>query len=110
MSPLKTYSFARQAGGYAPPANSLNVGRRTRHLQARITNSSNNQNTNSHCFGGSDMQVALTALWLPILLSALAVYIASSLIWTVIQYHGSDWRKLPDEDAARSTLKGVNSD
>ncbi len=53
------------------------------------------------------MQVALTALWLPILLSTVAVYIASSLIWAVIQYHNSDWRKLPDEDAARAALKGV---
>ena len=53
------------------------------------------------------MQVALSALWLPILLSTVAVYIASSLIWAVIQYHNSDWRKLPDEEGARAALKGV---
>ena len=53
------------------------------------------------------MQVALTSLWLPILLSTVAVYIASSLIWAVIQYHNSDWRELPDEAEARSALKGV---
>lgn len=53
------------------------------------------------------MSVALSSLWLPILLSAIAVFIASSLIWAVLQYHNSDWRKLPDEEAARQALKGV---
>ncbi|HZD54392.1 MAG TPA: hypothetical protein VE175_15190 [Woeseiaceae bacterium] len=53
------------------------------------------------------MSVALSSLWLPILLSAVVVFIASSLIWTVIQYHNSDWHKLPDEEAARHALKGV---
>ncbi len=52
------------------------------------------------------MNVALTALWLPIILSAVAVFIVSSLIWAVIQYHNSDWQKLADEDAARSALSG----
>ncbi len=49
----------------------------------------------------------LLPLWLPILLSAVAVFIVSSLIWTVIQWHNSDWNKLPDEDRAREALKGV---
>lgn len=53
------------------------------------------------------MEVALTSLWLPILLSALAVFFASSLIWMVLQYHNADWQKLPDEEAARAALKGT---
>ena len=53
------------------------------------------------------MNVALTSLWLPILLSGIAVFFLSSLIWTVIQYHDGDWRQLPNEDAARTALKGV---
>ena len=53
------------------------------------------------------MNVSLTSLWLPILLSAVAVFIASSVIWMVVQYHNSEWRKLPDEEGARSVLKGV---
>lgn len=53
------------------------------------------------------MSVALTSLWLPILLSAIAVFIASALIWTVVQWHSGDWRKLPDEEAARRALSGV---
>jgi hypothetical protein len=53
------------------------------------------------------MSVPLAALWLPILLSGIAVFFVSSLIWTVIQYHSADWRKLPDEDDARSALRGT---
>ncbi len=53
------------------------------------------------------MQVALTSLWLPILLSAITVFVASSLIWMVVQYHNSDWKKLPDEEAVRAMLSGV---
>lgn len=53
------------------------------------------------------MIVQLTSLWLPILLSAIAVFIASSLIWTVVQYHNKDWHPLPNEEAARQALKGT---
>lgn len=53
------------------------------------------------------MNIAFTALWLPILLSGIAVFIVSSLIWAVIQYHNSDWQELPDEESARAALKGV---
>jgi len=53
------------------------------------------------------MNVALLSLWMPILLSAVAVFIASSLVWMVLQYHNSDWKKLPNEDAVSAALKGV---
>jgi hypothetical protein len=53
------------------------------------------------------MIVQLTSLWLPILLSAVAVFVASSLIWTVVQYHHKDWHPLPNEEAARQALKGT---
>jgi hypothetical protein len=53
------------------------------------------------------MSVALSSLWLPILLSAITVFVVSGLFWTVIQHHNSDWRKLPDEEIARQALKGV---
>jgi len=53
------------------------------------------------------MSVALGSLWLPIVVAAVLVFIASSLIWTVIGWHNSDWRKLPDEESARNALKGV---
>ncbi len=53
------------------------------------------------------MHVALVSLWLPIVLSAVAVFIASSLIWTVLQYHESDWQALADEEQARAALRGT---
>ena len=48
--------------------------------------------------------VTLPALWLPILLSAVAVFVASSLIHMVLKYHNTDLRGLPDEEAARRAL------
>jgi hypothetical protein len=53
------------------------------------------------------MNIALLSLWMPILLSAVAVFMASSLIWMVLQYHNSDWKKLPNEEATRAALKGL---
>lgn len=53
------------------------------------------------------MIVSLMSLWLPILLSAMAVFLISSLIWMVLQWHNRDWRELPDEDALRRALRGV---
>ena len=54
------------------------------------------------------MNVSLMALWLPILLSAVIVFIASSVVWMVLKYHDSEWKKLPDEEAARSALRGAS--
>lgn len=48
--------------------------------------------------------VALGALWLPILLAAVIVFIASALIWTALPIHKSDWRKLPDEESVIQAL------
>jgi hypothetical protein len=48
--------------------------------------------------------VTIGALWLPILLSAVAVWVASAIIWMVLPYHKSDYGKLPDEDAARQAI------
>lgn len=48
--------------------------------------------------------VALGLLWLPILVAAVLVFIASSLIWMVLQVHKNDWARLPDEDAFAETL------
>lgn len=41
--------------------------------------------------------VSLGALWLPMLLSAVAVFVASSIIHMVIGWHNNDYRKLPGE-------------
>lgn len=39
----------------------------------------------------------LAALWLPILLSGIAVFFASFLAWVVIGHHTPDWNEIPDE-------------
>lgn len=51
--------------------------------------------------------VPLAALWLPILLSAVIVFVASSIIHMALPIHKSDYKKLPDEEPARAALKGV---
>jgi len=53
------------------------------------------------------MNVSLISLWLPILVSAVVVFLASAAIWNFLRYHDSDWRKLPDEESARAALKGA---
>lgn len=52
--------------------------------------------------------VPMSALWLPILLSAVIVFIASSLMHMLLKYHQGDYRKLPDEDKIRTALRGAS--
>ena len=40
----------------------------------------------------------ITALWLPILLSAVIVFVASSLIHMLLPWHKSDYPRVPNED------------
>jgi hypothetical protein len=49
--------------------------------------------------------IPLTALWLPILLSAVIVFSASFIMHMVLAYHKSDYRKLPDEDRVADALR-----
>src|SRR5713101_7077650 len=51
--------------------------------------------------------VPLTAFWLPILLSAVIVFVASSIMHMVLPYHRSDYRALPDEDKLMTVLRGA---
>jgi hypothetical protein len=51
--------------------------------------------------------ISLTALWLPILLSAVIVFVASSIIHMVLKYHQSDYRQLPEEDKLLAALRPV---
>ncbi|HWZ98407.1 MAG TPA: hypothetical protein VN025_11655 [Candidatus Dormibacteraeota bacterium] len=52
--------------------------------------------------------VSLFALWLPILLAAVIVFIASSIIHMVLPYHKSSYRKLSDEDKVRAAIRASN--
>jgi len=47
----------------------------------------------------------LLALWLPILLSAVLVFVVSSLIHMVTPWHKSDYAKLPNEDRVMDALR-----
>lgn len=52
--------------------------------------------------------VSLGALWLPILLSAVLVFVLSSIIHMVLGYHNSDYTRLPNEDAVRDAIRSGN--
>jgi len=47
----------------------------------------------------------LAALWLPILLSSVIVFVVSSLIHMVTPWHKSDYPKLPNEDKVMDTIR-----
>lgn len=53
--------------------------------------------------------VELTALWLPIVLSAVFVFVASSILHMALPYHRSDYDKLPNEDAVLDALRAQNA-
>lgn len=47
----------------------------------------------------------LNALWLPILLSAVIVFVVSSIIHTVLPWHKNDYAKIPNEDKFMDALR-----
>jgi hypothetical protein len=53
--------------------------------------------------------VSLMALGLPIVLSAVIVFIASSVMHTVLKYHHSEIRKLNNEDKVMEVLRGAGA-
>jgi len=52
--------------------------------------------------------VEVMDLWLPILLSAVFVFIASSILHMVIPIHKGDFKQLPGEEAILETMRGQN--
>lgn len=52
--------------------------------------------------------VSLMSLWLPILLSAVIVFVVSSIIHTVLKYHNTDFGKIPEEDKVMEALGKFN--
>ena len=52
--------------------------------------------------------VSLTALWLPIVLSAVVVFIASSVIHMVFKYNNSEYRRLPNEETLLDAMRAEN--
>jgi hypothetical protein len=54
------------------------------------------------------MMVSLMSLWLPILISAVLVFVVSSIIHMVLRYHSTDFVKVPAEDDVMETLRKFN--
>lgn len=52
--------------------------------------------------------VPIPSLWLPILLSAVFVFVLSSLLHMLLPYHRSDHARLPDEAAAQGALRALD--
>ena len=50
----------------------------------------------------------VATLWLPILVSAVIVFVASSILHMLLTYHRSDYKKIPDEESALAGLRGAN--
>jgi len=48
------------------------------------------------------------SLWLPILLSAVFVFVVSSIIHMVLKYHANDFKRLPNEDEVMAALRPFN--
>ena len=52
--------------------------------------------------------VSLGQLWLAVVLAAVAVFVASSIIHMVLKYHNPDYRGLPNEDEVAAALRKGN--
>ena len=52
--------------------------------------------------------VSLGSLWLPILVSAVLVFLVSAIIHMVLKYHNKDYTPLPNEDAVRAAIRAGN--
>lgn len=52
--------------------------------------------------------ISLPQLWLPILVSAVLVFVASSLIHMVVKWHNSDYLTLSNEDEVRAAIRKTN--
>lgn len=49
----------------------------------------------------------ILSLWLPVLLSAVLVFVASSVIHMLLPYHAGDARPVPDQDKVMDTLRAL---
>ncbi len=49
--------------------------------------------------------ITLSELWMPIVASAVAVHVVSSLIHMVLKWHTADYKGLPNDDEVRGVLR-----
>ena len=52
--------------------------------------------------------VSVMSLWMPIVVSAVIVFVVSSIIHMATPWHKGDFRKIPNEDAALDALRPLN--
>src|SRR5262245_22479163 len=50
--------------------------------------------------------VPVAELWLPIAASAVAVFVVSSIVWMVLPYHRTDWKRVTNEDGFLDAVRG----
>lgn len=50
----------------------------------------------------------MTVLWLPIVVTAVVLFCASFVAWTMLPHHQSDFKKFPNEDLLMSTIREMN--
>jgi hypothetical protein len=55
-------------------------------------------------------RMTLLQLWLPILVTAIGVFFASSLVHMVFKWHNAEYRLLPNEDDVRKVLGAAKLD
>jgi len=51
--------------------------------------------------------MTIITLWQPIIASAVIVFLAGAVIWMVMPWHKTDWRKTEDEEAVRAALSST---
>jgi hypothetical protein len=54
------------------------------------------------------IMVPVTSLWLPILVSSVLVFVASSIIHMAFKYHHSDWKRIPSHDEVQDAMRRFN--
>jgi len=52
--------------------------------------------------------ISIASLWLPIVLSAVIVFIASALVWMALPHHKKEWKAFGNEEAVRAALRGAS--
>ncbi len=50
--------------------------------------------------------ISLSSLWMPILLSGVFIFIASSVLHMVVKIHNKDYQSVPGEESIRDAIRG----
>jgi hypothetical protein len=52
--------------------------------------------------------ISIAALWMPLVVSAVAVFVVSSIVHMVLSYHKADYKKLPDQERLLAEIGKAN--